>query len=90
MLHLPLSFLVLLASRFLLESQPLTLFHLARSYEKAEDYARADSTFLRIEALAESDDSLKGWSETARTARQHMNWMRDNAEWRPPSIQEKK
>lgn len=67
------------------EEAPLVaLFYLARCYERLGDVARADGTFLRIEALDEKRGANGTWASAARTARQHMNWMSDHGEWRPP------
>jgi len=64
----------------------LPLFYLARTYEKLGDIARADSTFLQIEALDEKREAGGGWASAARTARQQMNWMRDHGSWHPPAL----
>ena len=65
---------------------PLALFYLARAYEKLGDLARADGLYLQIEAQAGDRDGGASWTSAARTARQHMNWMRDHGEWRLPAI----
>ena len=68
------------------KSPPLALFYLARAYEKLGDLARADGLYLQIEAQAGDREDGAGWTSAARTARQHMNWMRDHGEWRLPPI----
>lgn len=60
------------------------LFYLARTYEKLGDLARADGVYLRIEALDEDRGANGSWASAARTARQHMNWLRDHGDWTPP------
>lgn len=65
---------------------PIALFYLARAYERLGDVARADGLYLQIEAQAEDGAAGASWTSAARTARQHMNWMRDHGEWRLPPI----
>jgi hypothetical protein len=63
-----------------------TMFCLARTYEKLGELVRADSEFLRIEALDEARGAGGGWAAAARTARQHMSWMRDHGTWHAPAL----
>ena len=66
----------------------LTLFYLARTYEKLGDLARADGLWLRIEEV-DSERKPDGtvvpgrFANAAHGARQHMAWMRDHGQWAP-------
>ncbi len=67
----------------------LHLFYLARCYEQLDDITRADSLFLQIEALDEKREAGGRWARTARTARQHMNWVRDHGGWKAPALKKR-
>lgn len=71
------------------ERAPLVwLFWLARCYEELGRYAEADDLFARIEARDTREDEkgktvLGAWGMAAKTARQHMTWMRERGTWKP-------
>jgi hypothetical protein len=62
----------------------IALFYLARAHAKLGDVDDADGLYLQIEAVGEREGAA--WVSAARTARQHMNWMRDHGTWRLPAM----
>ena len=62
-------------------------FYLARSLEALGETGKADELYLQVEVADTTDEDGKKqagpWARAARVARRQMQWMRDNASWKP-------